>query len=146
MEVNVICPLILIICVINGVISETQLIAPDNCPVGDYHCKNSAKKVCIALNKICDGINDCPEGDDELFSYCKQVSMNKNYKNYNPGKNYTNKGNQWVDTSNPKLKKSLTRDDNWADGENPYYINNGCAAGKYTKLLNFQFYFLFELE
>ena len=100
----------------------------------------------ITLNKICDGIRDCPEGDDELFSYCKQVSMTKNYKNYNPGRSYTNEAKQWVDTSNPKLKKALTRDDNWADGENPYFINNGCAAGKYTKLLSFQFYFLLELR
>jgi len=127
--IAIICQLILLISTVNGVICEKQLIEHDDCPSGNYLCNGSQSKVCIALSSICDGKQDCPNGDDELVTYCKQVTLTKHYKDYNPGRNYVKESNAWVKSSNPKLTKSLTKDDNWADGENPYWINNGCAAG-----------------
>ena len=34
------------------------------CP-GAYRCHG--QRYCTALSQVCDGIKDCPAGDDELF-------------------------------------------------------------------------------
>lgn len=44
----------------------------DWCKPQQYVCSNS--KMCINKNKICDGISDCPQGDDER--QCVTIASN----------------------------------------------------------------------
>lgn len=87
-----------------------------DCPVGHYRCRSQVKK-CIQLDEICDGMADCPNGEDELTSYCKPSLTEKNYQNYNPGKSYVNDGEKYV--------KMTSKSDN---GQ-----NQSCNAGKIFK-------------
>lgn len=40
------------------------------CRMKDTDSKNSTEAVCINQEQICDGRNDCPEGDDEKAAFC----------------------------------------------------------------------------
>lgn len=58
----------------------------DWCHPGQYICSNS--KACVDKNKICDGIKDCLEGDDErqCVSIGKNLNETQNFLYHNEGK------------------------------------------------------------
>ena len=117
----VICQIFLISCAISDAIATE-----DECAVGHYQCQGSVKK-CIELTAICDGKKDCPNGEDEITSYCKESSRSKQYVKYNPGQNYAN---GYVKQESQIEKHSRTVNSTNEDhGENRYWPNNGCGAG-----------------
>jgi hypothetical protein len=51
---------------------KKRLIA-DSCPIGTFLCQNSS--LCMPQRSWCNGILDCPEGDDESIECCKRTSL-----------------------------------------------------------------------
>ena len=45
-------------------------LGKERCPVGQWLCPNEK---CIDREKVCNGIRDCPSGNDENQSSCDQV-------------------------------------------------------------------------
>ena len=42
------------------------------CEPGSIHCHNGT---CIPYSKICDGVKDCPENEDETYTDCSLFGM-----------------------------------------------------------------------
>ena len=38
------------------------------CEKGTFQCGNTT--ICVEQHKHCDGVRDCPDGDDESYSVC----------------------------------------------------------------------------
>jgi hypothetical protein len=100
--------------------------ALDDCSVGQYRCKSHK---CIDLTQVCNGQQDCPDGDDEITTYCKGTAIEKEYKNLvNKYDSFVKQGDSYVrKVVDPKVEKTIEK----MEAETGFWINNGCPSGKY---------------